>query len=446
MLELRIRYQDGLVAWMNGHEVARRALPVAPSAAALAARAHGPEWETLYIPVAPGMLRLGANTLALEVHPSAKHPVATVRAVLAGRRRLGIVRGPLLQRVGPGEATIVVETDPDVDVELTWGADPTMPTHVHSPPGRRHELVLRGLPARATIHYAVHAGASVTSTHQFHTAPAVGEVIRIGVYGDVRGGHEVHRRLVDAMAGEALDLVVVTGDMVRRGSDEADWQRFFAVTADLMARVPYYPAIGNHDVGRAGDLGRRAEDIFALPPPPADRPEGVGWYALDVADLHLVFLDSNAYERVAQERWLDADLAAARRRGVRAIVAVTHDGPYSRGTHRGNKLARERYVPILARHHVELLLAGHDHLYERGAAGGVAYLVSGGGGASLYDVSCGTAAKPACAVDDGLVVVRKEHHYLILTISDHAIEACPRRADGSTLEPCVRYPRWRPAT
>jgi acid phosphatase type 7 len=264
-------------------------------------------------------------------------------------------------------------------------------------------------------------------------------VVRIGVYGDVRGGHDVHRRLVEQMLAEPLDLVTVTGDMVLRGSDEADWQRFFAVTRELIAQVRYVPAIGNHDLG----WNRADPDVFALPAGPAGRPDHVYWYSLDVADIHLVFLDSNAYDRSEQEAWLDADLAAARSRGVRAILAFTHDGPYSRGDHRGNRLARERYVPILAKHHVDLVLAGHDHIYQRGEAGGIRYIVSGGGGAGLYKPSCGISGKPGCP-DDGMQKLASEHHFIVLTIDREMLEMCPRRPDGRLLEKCVRYRLWRP--
>ena len=38
---------------------------------------------------------------------------------------------------------------------------------------------------------------------------------------------------------------------------------------------------------------------------------------------------------------------------MRAILAFTHDGPYSRGYHGGNVDARNRYAPILVRHGVD---------------------------------------------------------------------------------------------
>jgi hypothetical protein len=442
MLELRMRYEDGAAAWLNGVEIVRRGL-ARPGVVALADRPHGPEWETFYIPVAPGLLRLGPNVLAIELHPSGRRHAPTIAVDLIGRRDRGIVRGPVLVEASATGARIVVETDPGTEAVLAWGIGAVLDQQLTSAPARRHTFVLPGLPARGQVRYRVSAGASQSPIYRFHTMPGAGDVIRIGVYGDVRGGHAIHRQLVDAMLGESLDVVGVTGDMVLRGTDEADWQRFYAITAPLLAQVPYLAAIGNHDVGW---LRARAssDDAFELPPGPPGRPPGAYWYSVDLADVHLVMLDSNAYELADQIAWLEADLTAARARKVRAIVALTHDGPYSRGYHRGSVDARTRYVPILARHHIDLLLAGHDHLYQRGEAGGIRYVVSGGGGASLYAISCGVPGRRKCAVQDGMQAIAREHHFVVLTIGKTAIELCARRPDGRLLEPCTQLPLWRP--
>jgi len=406
----------------------------------LAARSHGPEWETFHVPVGPGVLRRGENVLAVEVHPSGGRDAPALAADLLGRRARGIVRGPILADAGATTATIAVETDPGVEAVLEWGTGGgELSQRRASPAGRRHVFALTGLLPGAAVSYRVSAGATRSPRYAFHTLPAAGAVVRIGVYGDVRGGHATHARLVDAMLGEGLDAVAVTGDMVLRGADEADWQRFFAVTRDLLAQVPYYPAVGNHDLGWGGaDPAKRADEVFALPAGPPGRPAAAYWYSRDVADVHLVFLDSNAYDRAEQEAWLDADLAAARARRVRAILAFTHDGPFSRGNHGGNAVARARYLPILARHRVDLLLSGHDHLYQRGEQGGVRYVVSGGGGASLYNIRCGVPGRPRCSVDDGMAAVAREHHYAVLTVA-RDLELCVRRPDGKLLEKCVRY-------
>jgi len=438
MLELRMRYRDGVAAWLNGVEVVRRALDRSKGPLEPAERPHGPEWETFYIPVGPHLLHLGTNTLAVELRPSRRRTAPTAQVELIGRRDRGIVRGPLLSDVGATTAELRVETDPGTAAVLEWGTGDALDRRAVSPPGRRHTFPLAGLPANGRVRYRVSAGASVTPIYAFHTLPGAGDVVRIGIYGDVRGGHDVHRRLVEAMLAEPLDAIGVTGDLVLRGTDGGDWQRFFAITEPLLAQVLYLPAIGNHDLGWKKVTGQ-ADAVFPLPPGPPGLPPDAHWYSYDVADVHLVFLDSNAYDRAEQLRWLDDDLAQARARDARAILVVTHDGPYSRGYHRGNVDAQTRYVPILKKHRVDLVFSGHDHIYQRGEIGGIRYIVTGGGGAPLYAATCGGPGKRACAVADGMQAFAREHHFLVLTIDDRTIEMCPRRVDGRLLESCTRY-------
>jgi hypothetical protein len=436
VLELALKYEDGVAVWLNGIEIVRQGLPRGPTTT-LAPRPHGPEWETFFVPVAPGLLR-AENVLAIEVHPSGRSDGAKVQAQLVGRKDRGIVRGPIISALDATTATIAVETDAGVEAMIEWGfSRDTKAEHTKSSPaGKRHRFDLEGLPANGDVFYRISAGVTRTQVYSFHTLPPPGAVIRIGVYGDVRGGHAVHRKIVEQMLREGLDLVAVTGDMVLRGPDEADWQRFFAVTRELLASIPYYPAVGNHDLGWGG-AHHDAQGVFGLPPGPPGRPAGAFYYSRDVADIHLVFLDSNAYDRPEQETWLASDLAAARARKVRAILVITHDGPYARGYHGGSAIARDRYVPILLAHRVDLVFSGHDHIYQRGDAKGLRYVVSGGGGASLYGIRCGVTGRPKCKIDDGMQMVAKEHHYVVLTIG-REVELCARKPDGTLLERCTK--------
>lgn len=436
MLELRMRFEDGVVVWLNGVEVVREALARGEG---LAARPHGPEWQTFFVPVGPGLLRAGRNVVAVEVRPAGSRVRPRVEVEIRGRRVAGMVRGPLVADVDARGATVAVETDVEVGATLVWGQPART---LRSPPGRRHVFAIEGLRPGQVVPYVVEAGGERRRA-TLHALPQAGEVLRLGIYGDVRGGHAVHRQLVERMLGEGLDAVAVTGDMVLRGSDKADWQRFFAVTGELLAQLPYFVAVGNHDLGWDGASEARRDDVvFALPAGPPGRPAGCYWYSRALSDVHLVFLDSNSYARREQETWLAQDLAAARARGVRAILVFTHDGPYSRGNHGGNAIARERYVPILARYRVDWVFAGHDHLYQRGEIAGVRYVVTGGGGAPLYPVRCGVAGKRRCAVEDGMRTAERAYHYVVLTIA-RDIELCTRKVDGTLLEPCVRRPLRR---
>ncbi len=442
VLEIRARYRDGLALWINGVPIARRNLAATGPTLRLAERLHGPEWETFFVPITPGLLRAGDNILAVVVHPHGGSRAPFLELEVIGRRETRIVRGPMVQRIGATTATIVVETDLPARVTLAWGPTAALGTAAAATAhagDRRHVFELAGLPPDAAVHYQVSVDGVAGPALRFATPPGPGEVLRFAVYGDVRGGHVTHSKVIAALAAEAPDLVLASGDLVLRGTDEADWQQFFAVAGPMLATTPFFSCVGNHDVGRAGDLSRRFTEIFALPPASPDRPAGAGWYSFDVADLHFVMLDSNAYSDSAQRAWLEADLAAARKRGVRAIFGVTHDGPYSRGTHGGNKTAVRDYVPILTRHEVTLLFSGHDHIYQRGRMDDLDYIVTGGGGAPLYRLTCGVPGRPACKTDDGMLHAAKEHHYVMVTVYPTHVETCARFLDRTPLEPCVTY-------
>lgn len=438
LLELRVRGHDGLVAHVNGREVARRNLEAGPAATAL----RGPEWESFHVPVAGELLRRGDNLLAIEVRPSAHRDGVELDLALVGRTGGAVVRGPLVQRVGPSTAVVAFDTDLPVRAAVEILGEPAgrLVRSANGALATAHRVRLDGLAPGSRVRYRVVAGGELGPEAWFHTAPAPGEPVRFAVYGDTRGGHGVHARIAEALVREAPDFVLVTGDLVARGSDEADWQRFFDVAGALLARVPYYPVAGNHDLGQSGDERRRMNEIFDLWPGPPDRPRWGHWYSFDVGDVHLVMLDSNAYEHEQQLSWLRADLAAARRRGVRAIFAATHDGPYSRGIHRGNRYAAEHVAPLLAEHGVTMLFSGHDHLYQRGEVDGLRYIVSGGGGAPLYPVRCGVPGRPRCEVDDGMEKVERAHHYVMVVVYPGHAEICAKRPDGSELEACVRVP------
>jgi acid phosphatase type 7 len=277
------------------------------------------------------------------------------------------------------------------------------------------------------------------AVQELHTAPPPGEPARFVVYGDVRSGHDTHADILGAIMAEAPDYIVSTGDLVLRGSDEADWQKFFTIASPLLARFPVYPAIGNHDMGKAGYAERRFEDIFELWPAPKARPVGAAWYSFDVGAVHWVMLDSNMYDDARQLDWLELDLQRARESGARAIFAAVHHGPWSRGPHGGSTIAVEKYVPLLEKYGTTMVFSGHDHLYQRGQVGDLRYVVTGGGGAPLYKPSCKKKGRKPCAVDGADISVAEYHFVTVEVFDDHG-RLCPRRKDGTLLEACVDFP------
>ncbi len=440
LLELRASYTDGIIVAINGREVARRNVEPRAASMASARRPRGPEAESFFIAKTKDLLVRGTNSLRIEVRPSARSLSPSIDFELHARRGARIVRGPMVRRDKVG-LWVAFDTDLPTAALVEFGTTSARGYQVPTSGGElaiHHTAHIPAAPS-GPIHYRVVAGQDASKTYAVNPLPTESDVVRFAVYGDMRGGHKVHGAITSALIKEAPDFVVVTGDLVLRGSDGGDWQRFFSVATDLLGQVPYYPAAGNHDLGASGDEGRRMSELFVLPPPPKGRPVWASWYGFDVGGIHFVMLDSNSYKHAEQLEWLKTDLADAKARGVRAIFAATHDGPYSRGIHRGNRYAAKTYAPVLSAHGVTLLFSGHDHLYQRGEVSGLRYIVSGGGGAPLYPVRCGVPGRRRCKVNDGMKKVASEYHYITVKVfKDHA-RVCAKRPSREALEPCQSF-------
>ncbi|MSP62564.1 MAG: hypothetical protein EXR72_19980 [Myxococcales bacterium] len=442
---LRARYRDGIVAWLNGVEIARRRLP---EGAGPAIETHGPEPESFVVPVTAGLLREKGNLLAVEVRAATPSRTATAEVALSGADGVRIVRGPWLQRVIGGEGWLHLETDLPSRAVVRYarlGATEEPREAGDDQPRTRHALHLTRLAPATAWSYRVTVSAEGLPGGEiearFHTPPAPGHPLRFAVFGDVRSGHAVHDQIARAVAAEDPDLAIVTGDLVDRGTDEGDWERFFDVAAPLLRQVAIYPAVGNHEYLRRGRGRERFLALFR---------EGAkeAWWSFDVAGVHFVCLDSEALANPAQLIWLEHDLQAARKGKPRAIIAYGHDGPWSSALHGDNAAAIRDYVPVLERHRVTVIFSGHDHDYERGKVGGLDYVVSGGGGAELREPRCtvepgqGTGkAKRRCGPRVRAFV--NEHHYLMVEVQKDRLRICPKRPDGTLLEACPTIPLRR---
>jgi 3',5'-cyclic AMP phosphodiesterase CpdA len=147
------------------------------------------------------------------------------------------------------------------------------------------------------------------------------------------------------------------------------------------------PAPGNHEYMTPGAAGYY--DYFGERAGPDRR----GWYSFDIGDWHIISLNSmaDATPGSPQYEWLVADLAA--HAGALCTLAVFHHPVFS-SARRGND---PRMAAVFARLYeagVDLVLSGHDHVYERFAPQdpqgrrdedrGVRSFTVGTGGARLY--------------------------------------------------------------
>jgi predicted phosphodiesterase len=250
--------------------------------------------------------------------------------------------------------------------------------------GRCHAVALVGLDPGSTYVYRVEDVDGSPRTGAFSTAP-LGEGFSFAVVGDSGSGGKGQLAVAGLLRRSKPDLILHTGDVVYPSGEQRHYdRRFFAPYGDLIKDVPVFPVLGNHDV-RKGNGTAFLENFH----PPRGSPGSTKrYYSFDWGDAHFVGLDSELYhgDRGAsaerQKTFLGRDLAAT---GKRWRIAFLHRSPYGSSRHGGDENVREDLEPLFVKHGLDLVFAGHDHVYERTVPiRGVTYVVSGGGGRRLY--------------------------------------------------------------
>ncbi|MCZ4098353.1 metallophosphoesterase family protein [Streptomyces sp. SID13666] len=201
--------------------------------------------------------------------------------------------------------------------------------------------------------------------------------------------------------------------------DARTWDQFLAQTESVAARVPWMVTTGNHDMeawySPNGYGGQEAR--WSLPGNGPDAKNQPGAYSFVYGNTAVVALDANdvSYEIPAnydisagkQTAWLDKRLGELRRqRGIDFIVVFFHHCAFSTtNSHASDGGVQEKWVPLFEKHQVDLVVNGHNHVYERTDAirggkvskpvaigdtvhpekDGVVYVTAGGAGRSLYD-------------------------------------------------------------
>ena len=246
-------------------------------------------------------------------------------------------------------------------------------------------------------------------------------------YGDTRGRHDgqqlqaEHQLVIESMlatikaaasTGDPVRFVLQSGDAVRVGSVTAQWNVSYIPLINRLtteAGIPYFFSVGNHDVTSGEDLAAPERvtglcHVFAanarLIPAQGTPHRLTGYpdYGFGFGNSWFIAFDSNIAGDSAQLAWVTSELAALDRKRYPNVIAFFHHPAFSSGPHGGSMVEqqtaelRSMYMPLFRKHHVRLLLAGHEHLFEHwierytDATGPhrMDQIVSGGGGAPLY--------------------------------------------------------------
>jgi 3',5'-cyclic AMP phosphodiesterase CpdA len=368
----------------------------------------------------------------------------------AGPTRM--VKGPYLTGLSPTGIDVRFELDVDgpAAVEVVKeGAPPGQATHTFTDhgalPGERtlHEVHVTGLDPGARYAYLVRAGGAVLGNGHLTTAPdpaalagagpgpGAGAPLHFIVYGDNRSDPSAHAAVVRALAQTPFDFLVNTGDIVEDGGSAQDWQTFFEVEEPILRDHALLLCIGNHELyddaagaNFARYFGFSSSGVGAG----GDAPGPYG--TMRFGNARFFFLNAmDDFGSGPERAWLERALASAdSESGLTWRIAVVHHGPWSSGPHGPNKRLVEARIPeLLALHKVDLVLSGHDHIYERGDSGSMKYVISGGGGAPLYRVpepiGFSRRAEPT-------------YHFVDFTVTRDAVRLVATRVDGSILDKC----------
>jgi len=203
------------------------------------------------------------------------------------------------------------------------------------------------------------------------TLPMKDGSVKFAVIGDTGSGSEKQRDVGEMMvkyhALFPFEFVLMMGDNMYGGEAPQDFEKKFAEPyhALLNDKVKFYATLGNHD--QALEVNYTNFNM-----------NGKEYYKFKKGNIAFYSLNSNYMDK-KQVQWLEDELG---RETAEWKVMFFHHPPYSSAKKHGSDgQLREVVEPIFLKYGVDVVLSGHDHVYERiKPQKGIYYFVSGAGG------------------------------------------------------------------
>lgn len=400
--KIESKFDDGIVVWVNGVEAFRNNIGANPAYADWAPTPIANSGADIYTAtVATSMFNAGNNIIAVEIHqnaPTSSDLFFDMQLTALGSITAALTRGPYLQMGTQTGVTIRWRTDVATDSRVTWGTvfgnypntvdDAALTTE--------HEVRIEGLYPDSKYYYTIGSSTQTlqaTNTNYVLTLPPANTTrkLRFLALGDCGNAStnqvDVKNAALSYLGPNDLDALLTIGDNAySSGLDNEFQNEFFDIYKnDLLRNKKLYPNTGNHDYGNSsantGVRNNAYYNSFTLPTNAEIGGTASGteaYYSYDIGDVHFVALDSYGREDAnttklydtlgAQCVWLKNDLAVNTKKWV---IVYFHHPPYTKTSHNSDTetgdlmLIRERFIRILERYGVDLVLCGHAHGYER---------------------------------------------------------------------------------
>ncbi|EKD76112.1 MAG: Ser/Thr protein phosphatase family protein [uncultured bacterium] len=321
----------------------------------------------------------------------------------------GLTLAPYLQRQTKHAVTILARSDEAQTITLNYrkvGAT-NWKTKTEDNAVTDHRYRLTSLKRETTYEYFLEnsSGESLTQTYNFDTQKDTlnEDPLHVAAFGDSGMANTAQYEVASEITAWQPELMLHTGDIAYYSGTEQEFiDKVFTVYSNLFSEIPFYASIGNHDF--VTELAGPYKELFETPTNGDDE----DYYSFNYDNIHFVSLNSSLDYSVGSTMytWLENDLATTDKKWV---IVFFHYPPYSSGGHGSTVDMQTTIVPLFEEYNVDLVLNGHDHSYERfEKINGVQYIVTGGGGGDLYQM---TTELPESAF------FLAQYHFVGLTIS-----------------------------
>lgn len=337
---------------------------------------------------------------------------------LAKKRAIGELLGPYLQNVTTDSVTVAWWTAGASQGEIVYGGTREYNLFaVDDLIGKQHHVTLSDLQSDTHYHYRLISGdVPLTEDLTFHTAPGPEKTtLSFVVYGDTRAHPDIHRAIINQARSLTPDLALHVGDLVNVGHNEAQWDEFLRIEKELLAYVPLFPTLGNHEL-----QSKHYFERFFLP-------GNERWYSFTYGPAFFICLQIDGFTKLddvsEQYQWLEQTLA---KNTQPWLFVYFHKPPYS-AEYEGQSEAyiRIRVTPLFEQYGVRLVFSGHNHNYQRSQVNGITYIVTGGGGGDLSD---------RITQDEHLLRYYVGYHLVLINIEGDELNATALTPEGAMID------------
>lgn len=315
-----------------------------------------------------------------------------------------------------------------------------------------HTAAVTDLKPGTAYEYRVGAGDKRSDWQSFHTAQ--GHDFKALIFPDSQSSdYSVWAATAQPawQRNQDAQFFINMGDLVDNGQDHYQWNAWFDVVGDMIARIPVVPLLGNHETYNKDWKVRMPEaylHLFALPRIDMEKYQNQ-FYSFDYDDVHFVVLNTQSQELADFEPSLDEDEVAWFKEDMAKTtkkwkIVLMHKDPLQYGfanrpepREEGFSPEGRLWMPLFDQYGVDAVLSAHLHTYrDRGHIrnfqrdeSGPLYLITGVAGNVQYP-----GLWKQHSLDEYVAPQPETDNYMTLEATDDSLIFRSFLPDGQLLE------------